>query len=68
LIIGSNVDIGSGCVIDKGFKNLDTVINGATPEIKVTGLVYNWPYNDLYWNSRCSTTPVGEIPINLVPC
>jgi hypothetical protein len=49
-------------------KNLDTVINGATPEIKVTGLVYNWPYNDLYWNSRCSTTPVGEIPINLVPC
>jgi len=49
-------------------KNLDTVINGATPEIKVNGLVYNWPYNDLYWNSRCSTTPVGEIPINLVPC
>ena len=26
LIIGKNVDIGSGCVIDKGFKNLDTVI------------------------------------------
>jgi UDP-3-O-[3-hydroxymyristoyl] glucosamine N-acyltransferase len=30
LIIGSNVDIGSGCVIDKGFKNLDTVIGDGT--------------------------------------
>jgi UDP-3-O-[3-hydroxymyristoyl] glucosamine N-acyltransferase len=30
LIIGKNVDIGSGCVIDKGFKNLDTVIGDGT--------------------------------------
>jgi UDP-3-O-[3-hydroxymyristoyl] glucosamine N-acyltransferase len=30
LIIGKNVDIGSGCVIDKGFKNLDTNIGDGT--------------------------------------
>lgn len=30
LLIGKNVDIGSGCVIDKGFKGLDTVIGDGT--------------------------------------
>jgi UDP-3-O-[3-hydroxymyristoyl] glucosamine N-acyltransferase len=30
LIIGKNVDIGCGCVIDKGFKDLDTVIGDGT--------------------------------------
>jgi hypothetical protein len=28
----------------------------------------NWPYNDLYWEARCTGYPAEDVPINLVPC
>lgn len=31
-------------------------------------VISNWPYNDLYWETRCDTYPEEDVPINLVPC
>lgn len=34
-------------------------------------IVSNWPYNDLYWDAKCTTyssSHPNDIPINLVPC